>query len=174
LSVDALRTCVLVCFQYTRREAVMEELDKLREELVEARAQAERLAEELADREARTHEMATGMESLRRELEAARLESTQVRDAAREESRLLTERYRAALLQSAPELPPELVHGESADDLDRSLTTAREIMARAREQVQAQAAAHIPAGSPVRGAPDIESLSPTEKIRLGIAERRDE
>ncbi len=143
----------------------MEELDGLREELVEARAEAERLAEALADREARAQQMAEGMETLRRDLESART-------AAAEESRRLAERYRTVLLQAAPDVLPELVQGESVDELDRSLVTARETVARVREQMQTQAAARIPAGSPARGGPDLSGLSPAEKIRLGISDRQ--
>ena len=149
----------------------MEELDELREELVGVRAEAERLAEELADREARALEQAEGMEALRREVESARFEAAQARAAAAEEAQRLAGRYRAALLQGAPDVPPDLVHGESVDDLDRSLATAREVVARVRDQMQAQAAYGIPYGSPVRGAPDPGALSPAEKIRAGIAEQ---
>ena len=150
----------------------MEELEGLQEELVGARAEAERLAEELADREARAQELAAGMESLRRDLEAARQDAVQARTAAAEESRRLAERYRAVLVQAAPDVPPDLIQGESVEELDRSLATAREVVARVREQVQTQAAARIPTGSPVRGAPDLGALSPAEKIRMGIAERQ--
>ena len=151
----------------------MEELEGLQEELVGARAEAERLAEELADREARAQELAAGMESLRRDLEAARQDAVQARTAAAEESRRLAERYRAALVQAAPDVPPDLIQGESVEELDRALAAAREIVARVREQVQTQAAARIPTGSPVRGAPDLGGLSPAEKIRMGIAEKSD-
>ena len=151
----------------------MEELEGLQEELVGARAEAERLAEELADREARAQELAAGMESLRRDLEAARQDVVQARTAAAEESRQLAERYRAALVQAAPDVPPDLIQGESVEELDRALAAAREIVARVREQVQTQAAARIPTGSPVRGAPDLGGLSPAEKIRMGIAEKSD-
>ena len=150
----------------------MEELEGLQEELVGARAEAERLAEELADREARAQELAAGMESLRRDLEAARQDAVQARAAAAEESRRLAERYRAALVQAAPDVPPDLIQGESVEELDRALAAAREVVARVREQVQTQAAARIPTGSPVRGAPDLSGLSPAEKIRMGIAEEQ--
>lgn len=151
----------------------MEELDELQEELVGARAEAERLAEQLADGEARSREMAEGMAVLRHEVETARQDAAQARMAATEESRRLAERYRAALLQAAPDVPPDLIQGESVDDLDRSLVTAREVVTRVREQVQTQAASRIPTGSPIRGTPELGTLSPTEKIRLGIAERRE-
>ena len=150
----------------------MEELDELREELVGARAEAERLAEQLADREARSQEMAQGLEALRREVEAARREANEARTAAAEQSRQVAARYRAVLQQAAPDVPPDLIQGESVEDLDRSLTAAREVVAHVRERVQAQAAARVPTGSPVRAAPDGGALSPAEKIRLGIAEKQ--
>jgi hypothetical protein len=46
------------------------------------------------------------------------------------------------------------------------------VVARVREQVHLQTAARVPAGSPVRGAPNLDALSPAELIRAGIAERR--
>jgi hypothetical protein len=94
------------------------------------------------------------------------------RTTAAEESRRLAGAT-ARCCPGAPDVLPELVQGESVDELDRSLVTARETVARVREQMQAQAAARIPAGSPARGGPDRSGLSPSEKIRLGIAERRE-
>jgi len=129
----------------------MERLNEPREELVEARAEAARLAEE--------------MEVLRQEL-------VEVRTTATEETQRLAERYRTALLQAAPDVPAGLVQGASVEELDRSLVAAREVVARVREHVQAEAVARIPAGSPVRGTPNTDSLSPAEKIRLGVAEKQ--
>jgi chromosome segregation ATPase len=149
----------------------MDELDELREELVEARAEAERLAEQLADREARAEELVEGIASLRHELEAARLEAETARDAVEEATRRMVERYRSALLQATPEVPAELVHGDTMEDVDQSIVRAREVVARVREQVQTEPAARIPAGSPGRGMTDVETLSAAEKIRLGVSER---
>ena len=149
----------------------MAELDELREELVGARAEAERLAETLADREARTQTLAEEMASLRRDLEAARHEAALTRAAAADDARRLAERYRAVLVTAATDVPPDLIRGDSVDDLDQSLATARDVVARVREQMQAHAAARVPAGSPVRTGPDTGALSPAEKIRLGIAEK---
>ena len=150
----------------------MEELEELREELVGARAETERLAEELADRTARTQTLAEETASLRRDLEAARQEAAHARSSAEMDARRLAERYRTVLVQATPDVPPDLIQGESVEALDRSLATARETVARVREQLQTQAAGRIGAGSPVRGAPDTSGLSPAEKIRLGIRERQ--
>jgi hypothetical protein len=153
------------------KEDEMEELDELREELAGVRAEAARLAEELADREARALEQAEGAAALRRDLETARGEAAAARAAATEETRRLAERYRDALLAAAPDVPPDLVRGESVEELDGSLAAARDVVTRVRERLEAQAAAQIGAGSPVRGT-DAGALSPAEKIRLGVSERQ--
>src|SRR5215207_2744472 len=100
-----------------QKEVVMEELDELREELVGARAEADRLAEELADREARAQTLAEEMAALRQELETARQEVTLARSTSTDESRRLAERYRAVLVMAAPEVPAELIQGESVEEL---------------------------------------------------------
>jgi chromosome segregation ATPase len=152
----------------------MVELEELQEELVGARAEVERLTEDVADREARVQEMVAEMQSLRRGVEAARAEAAQMRESAQEESRRLIDRYRAVLVQALPDIPAELIRGESLDDLDRAATVAREMVSWARQQAQAAAASLIPAGSPARGTPDLGSLSPAEKIRMGISTAKSE
>ena len=150
----------------------MDELDELQEELVGVRAEVERLTDQLADREARALDLTETQASLRREVAAARGEAAQARTAAAEEGHRLAAQYRTVLLQTAPDVPPDLVQGESVEDLDRALNSARELVARVREQVQAQSAARIPTGSPARTGTDFSALSPGEKIRAGIAERQ--
>ena len=150
----------------------MDELNELKETLVSVRTEADRLAEELADRAARSEEVAAEMESLRAGLETARAEAAQARASAVEEAQRLTERYRGALLQMLPEIPPDLIRGESVEELDRAAAAAREMMERAREQAQTESASRIPTGSPLRAVPDLHSLSPAEKIRAGINARQ--
>jgi predicted nuclease with TOPRIM domain len=139
----------------------MDDLEALREELEEARAEAARLADRLADREARTAEMESAEAALRRELEAVH-----------GERRAALARYRELLLAQSPELPPELVTGETLEAIDAAAQAARGLVARVREHVVTEAARSVPAGSPPRRGPDLGALSPAEKIRYGIAERQ--
>lgn len=76
--------------------------------------------------------------------------------------------YRRAVLAAEPGLPPELVNGESIADIDGAVERARVTVAKVRERVLAEAARSIPAGSPGRTPPDLDSLTPREKIVLGI------
>jgi hypothetical protein len=78
-------------------------------------------------------------------------------------------RYRDALLASAPEVPPEMVQGESAVALEEAFSRARDLVEQVRRQVEARVARErVPAGAPTRGAPDLSGLSAQEKVRMGL------
>jgi hypothetical protein len=76
--------------------------------------------------------------------------------------------YRRAVLAADPGLPPELVSGSSIAAIDAAVETARATVAKVRERVLAEAAKAVPAGAPGRTPPDLDSLTPREKIVLGI------
>ncbi|MEE9199236.1 MAG: hypothetical protein V3U26_05510 [Dehalococcoidia bacterium] len=74
-------------------------------------------------------------------------------------------RYRAALLAGAPEVPEELVQGRTVEELDASLASARRIVEKVAQRLEAQVASErVPTGAPPRKAPDLSALSPREKI----------
>ena len=139
----------------------MDDRDTLREELEAVRTESARLAERLADREAWTVEMETAAAGLRRDLEAAHAER-----------RAALARYRETLLAGSPELPAELVTGDTLDQIDAAVQTTRDLVARVREHVGADTARTVPAGSPPRRGPDLGAMSAAEKIRYGISERQ--
>jgi hypothetical protein len=78
-------------------------------------------------------------------------------------------KYRAALLATAPEIPTELVKGESIDEIDASLEQARGIVSKVRQQLEADAEANkVPTGAPERTPQDLSALSPAEKIAYAL------
>ncbi len=84
-------------------------------------------------------------------------------------------RYRDALLAAEPELPPDLVHGETLEDVDASADAARATVARIRERISERAAQErprgFPVGAPARGAERQRPMSAQEKIAVGLQER---
>ncbi len=80
-------------------------------------------------------------------------------------------RYRAALLAQSPELPAELVTGETVEEVEAAVQRARELVARVRDRLAMDAVRVVPAGSPLRSPPNLDALSPAEKIRLGLSRR---
>ncbi|MCY4576417.1 MAG: hypothetical protein OXC55_07480 [Chloroflexi bacterium] len=88
-------------------------------------------------------------------------------------------RYRLALLDTAPEVPGDLVSGETAEDLESSLAKAKGVVEQVRtrllegmestSQDTEQPLVGIPAGAPPRTLNDGSAdLSAREKITLGL------
>ena len=166
-----------------------EELSELQERLAEAQAEVERLQAMTADREARAAHVEEQNAQLRRDLEEARgaLSTTQEQatahqehvaglegelSTAREQVREAAARYREALLSASPEVPADMVAGESVEEVEASLAAARQTVAQVRQHLESQAqAGRVPAGAPPRsagGGLDLSALTPEEKIRVGL------
>jgi hypothetical protein len=165
---------------------VEEEVVLLEEQLASAHADIQRLQSALTQAEARTASGDEVVARLNQDLEAAR-NSLAERDsqlvALGEEATVLraslgeteqragdaVQRYRDAVLAREPELPADLVAGDTVHAVDESLARARETVARVRQHLEEQAYnLRVPAGAPVRSAPDLSALSAAEKIRLGL------
>ena len=90
-------------------------------------------------------------------------------------------RYRLSLLDTAPDVPGELVVGDSAEELESSLANAKAIVAQVRARImdsidvgqrnsgEESAAPRMPAGAPPRYLADSATgLTPRDKIALGL------
>ncbi len=83
-----------------------------------------------------------------------------------------TARYREALLAAAPEIPEELVGGESPEEVETSLAGARQMVEKVRGQIESQIAGErVPSGAPVRGGQDFSDMSSREKIAHALTQR---
>jgi uncharacterized coiled-coil protein SlyX len=79
-------------------------------------------------------------------------------------------KYRDLLLATAPEVPEELVRGETPEEVEASFAAAREVVVKVRRQLEAQAEAErVPTGAPARTPPDLGALSPQEKIAYALS-----
>jgi len=167
-----------------------EELAALEERLAEAEAEVERLQTIAADREARAAHVddlsaaqAEALAQAKGELASRDEELATLRDglaAARSEAeelraglRSAAEKYRQAVLASRAEVPPDLVSGETVEEVDRQLETAMRMVAQLKSHLESQAQTQrVPTGAPARRGPDLAALSPTEKISHGLAQRK--
>jgi uncharacterized coiled-coil protein SlyX len=81
--------------------------------------------------------------------------------------------YRALVISSNPDLPEELITGDSVEEIDRSLARAQALIDKVRQRLETEIAGDkIPAGAPLRVPLDLSALSPQEKIQHAIGERR--
>lgn len=81
-------------------------------------------------------------------------------------------RYKAVVLQVHTDLPPSLIEGGTIDQVEASIVKAKTIVQHVRDTLTAQAAAQVPGGAPVRGGPDIDGMSPIDKIKYSLATRK--
>jgi chromosome segregation ATPase len=156
-----------------------EEMVLLEEQLTAAQNDIEQLQSKLADAEARESTRVAEVAELRR-IVAAREESLATQTVELEDlraaigeaqtaTREAVQRVRQAILDREPELPHELVTGESVADLDAAVLQARQTVAQVRQHLEQQAQSlRVPAGAPVRTAPDTSAMTAAEKIRAGL------
>ena len=170
------------------------ELSDLRDQLADALAELERLQAQAADAEAkgatlqeRQAEAQNQLAQVRAELEQRNADFAQREQelaearrelaTAREEAESLRGwlgeavlKYRDARLAVTPNVPPDLVSGETIEEIDQQFEAARKLVSEVRDRLQSESqASRVPIGSPPRRAPDLSALSPGEKIRLGLS-----
>ncbi len=81
--------------------------------------------------------------------------------------------YKALAMKSNPEVPVDLITGDTIEAIDSSLENAKSLVNKVREGLEAQIKmVKIPAGAPPRAPIDLSALSPREKIEYGIGGKR--
>jgi predicted RNase H-like nuclease (RuvC/YqgF family) len=77
--------------------------------------------------------------------------------------------YQSLVIETNPEVPPELITGDTIESTDDSLAKARDLISQVRQGLEAEAIkTRIPAGAPARTPPDFSALSAREKIQYAI------
>ena len=77
--------------------------------------------------------------------------------------------YRSLVVSANPEVPEELVNGDTIESIDESLVRAKNLVSQVRQGLEAEAMqSRFPGGAPVRTPPDFSALSPKEKIQYAI------
>jgi chromosome segregation ATPase len=164
-----------------------DEMAALQDQLAEAQAELEQLQTVAADREARAAQIQEDLAATQTERDrlSSELAETQAQIAARDEDlsaaqagveslqaslRSAGAKYREAILASQPEVPPDLVGGETVEEVDQQLHAALRMVAQMRGHLESQAqAVRVPTGAPPRRPPDLSALSPGEKILYGLS-----
>ncbi len=77
--------------------------------------------------------------------------------------------YKSMVVQANPEVLEELITGDTIEAINESLETAKTLVSRVRQGLEAEiTAGKVPAGAPIRTPPDLSALSPREKINYAI------
>jgi len=151
-------------------------------ELGQSEASRERIAElenliaqkdqELASRDTRISELEQAVASLGGEIAALKqavAESDDNLNKLNESLNQAVASYKALVIQSNPDVPEELVTGDSIEAITDSLASAKELVTKIRKGMEAEISlVRVPIGAPERTAPDLSALSPREKIQYAI------
>ena len=152
------------------------------DELGQSETSGERVAElenliaqkdqELASRDTRISELKQAAASLESEiatLKQAVAESDDSLNKLNESLKQAVVTYKTLVIQSNPDVPDELVTGDSIEAITDSLASAKELVTKIRRGMEAEVSlARGPSGAPDRTAPDLSALSPREKIQYAI------
>ena len=152
------------------------------DELGQSETSGERVAElenliaqkdqELASRDTRISELEQAAASLGSEiatLKQAVAESDDSLNKLNESLKQAVASYKTLVIQSNPDVPDELVTGDSIEAITDSLASAKELVTKIRKGMEAEVSlARVPIGAPERTAPDLSALSPREKIQYAI------
>jgi hypothetical protein len=87
------------------------------------------------------------------------------------------EDFKKLVLQANPFFTPDIIWGDTIDDVKTSVEKAGVLVSKVKEGLEAQARAlagltTVPAGAPARTGPNTEGLSTKEKINLGMEQAR--
>jgi chromosome segregation ATPase len=77
--------------------------------------------------------------------------------------------YRVLAIEANPQMPEELITGDTIEAINDSLARAETLVSKVRQGLEAEAlTTRFPADAPARTVPDLSALSPKEKIQYAI------
>lgn len=160
-------------------ETIKTELEGIKAEKEALASDKETLASELETKAAAITELESALGGLEQTigerdseiftLKQGTVESVEKVTSLQESLNLAVSAYKTAVAQANPAAPGELITGDTIEAVDQSLESAKSLVSTVRASIEAEiASGKVPAGAPPRIPPDLESLSPREKIQYAI------
>ncbi len=153
-------------------QALQDELETTKTELESVKAEKEAAASDLETKAATITELeqtVTARDSEIVTLKQETVESDVIASEAKQSLANAVSAYKTAVAQTNPAVPGELITGDTIEAVDQSLESSKSLVSTVRASIEAEiASGKVPTGAPARSAPDLESLSPREKIQYAI------
>ncbi len=148
------------------------EPDTMEEELNRLKAKVSQLEELVAQKNrelSRLEKAIADRDSQINNLKQSLAESDEQRNNLSDSLAQAVDSYKALVISANPEVPAELISGDTIKAIDESLVRAKDLVSKVRQGLEAEAMqARFPSGAPVRTAPDLSALSPKEKIQYAM------
>ncbi len=165
----------------TELEGIKAEKEALASDKETLALQGEGLASELETKAAAITELESALGGLEQTIgerdseiftfKQGTVESVEKVTSLQESLNLAVSAYKTAVAQANPAAPGELITGYTIEAVDQSLESAKSLVSTVRASIEAEiVSGKVPAGAPPRIPPDLESLSPREKIQYAITE----
>jgi chromosome segregation ATPase len=139
-------------------DTLRQENESLKRELESRESTINRLEQTLANMESEITSLTQAMDSAK-----------QANDELGQVLARAVAAYKEMVVQSNPGLLPEMISGDTIEEIDESVKKARAVMERVRQEIEAEAArTKVPAGAPPRSPLDLSGLSAREKIQYAI------
>ena len=153
-------------------ESLRARIAELEDSIAEKESQSENHATRLGEAEAMIVELKRMLADKERELADLKQTLAGADETLVEVRNSLAEAvasYRALVAEANPDIPDELITGDSIATVAQSLASARNLVSSVKKGLEAEIArTRVPAGAPQRTPPDLSALSPREKIQIAI------
>jgi len=153
-----------------------DEFAALREEVERLKGEKEAFSRELEAKEAATGELEETLATRDAEVAGLKQTITEAEEKLAHINDLLSRAvasYRELVVAANPEIPPELITGDSVESVDESLQSARALVEKVKQGIEEETSrTRVPAGAPQRAPVDLSALSPQEKIEYAIGGKR--
>jgi multidrug resistance efflux pump len=117
-----------------------------------------RLEQSLVEKDGETAGLTQALDEAKQTIDELKKAVSQAADA-----------YKETVVRANPGLLPEMITGDSIEEIEESVKKARAVMERVRQEMEAEAAkTRVPAGAPPRSAPDLSGLTAREKIQYAM------
>ncbi len=157
-------------------KGLTEELEATREELERLRQEKEELVRELESKNAAIAELEQALASKDSEITLLKQTIAESEQKLVEINDTLAQAiasYKTLVVEANPEMPAELITGDTIEAINESLENARALIDRVKQGIEAEASrTKVPAGAPQRVPLDLSVLSPREKIQYAIGGKR--
>ena len=159
-----------------KEQRLKDELETARQELERLKQENKTLTGELESRDATISELEQAVADKDSELVTLKqtiVESDKKFAEINDTLAQAVASYKALVIESNPEVLPEMVTGDTVDTVNESLENAKALVDRVKQGLNEEASrARVPAGAPQRSPLDLSTLSPREKIQYAIGGKR--
>jgi DNA repair exonuclease SbcCD ATPase subunit len=135
----------------------------------------EALADEIKSRDTAMLKLEAVLKAKESEISSLKKEHDELKQALDEAGKSVAQAvaaYKEAVVQANPDLPAELITGDTIDAVKESVKNARAIVDKVRQEMEAQTAkTRVPPGAPGRAPVDFSGLSALEKIQHAIGNK---